>query len=55
MFDLTNKIKIGKIRIQFDDKLLSNEDKKKSCAKICKKIESLEIPNLISNDVSCFI
>ena len=50
LFDVTNKIKIKKIRIEFD-RSLSNEDVKK----IYRKIRSLETQNIISNEVSCFI
>ena len=51
LFDVTNKIKIRKICIEFH-RLLSNEDKKNICAKIYKKIRSLETQNIISNEVS---
>ena len=55
-FDLTNKIEIEKIRIQlkFSKWSLSNEDVKNICAKIYKKIRSLETQSIISNKVSSF-
>ena len=52
-FYFTNKIEIRKIRIKLHW-LLSNEDVKNICSKICKKIRSLETQNIISNDVSLF-
>ena len=55
LFDVTNKIEIRKICIELDDELLSYEDVKNICAKIYKKIRSLETQNIISNEVSCFI
>ena len=54
LFDVTNKIEIGKIHIVFY-RSLSIEDVKNICAKIYKKIRSLETQNIISNEVSCFI
>ena len=53
LFDFTNRIEIRKIRIKFDS-LLSNKDLKNICAKIHRKIRSLETQNIISNKVSCF-
>ena len=50
LFDVTNKIKIKKICIQFNQSL-SNEDMKN----IYKKIISFETQKIISNEVSCFI
>ena len=54
LFDVTNKIKIRKICIEFEDESLSNEDVKNICAKIYKKIRSLETQSIISNKVSSF-
>ena len=54
LFDLTNKIEIRKICIWFHSSL-SNEDVKNICAKIFKKIRSLETQSIISNEVSCYI
>ena len=54
LFDVTNKIKIGKICIRFGS-LLSNEDVKNICAKIYRKIRSLKTQNMISSEVSYFI
>ena len=54
LFDVTNKIEIKKFRIRLYS-LLSNKQKKNICAKIHKKIRSLETQNIISSEVSCFI
>ena len=54
LFDLTNKIEIGKIFIHLYDELLSYEVKN-FCGKIYEKIRSLETQNIISNYVSCLI
>jgi len=51
LFDLTNKFEIRKICIRFDYRSLSNKDVKNICAKIYKKIRSLETQNIISNEV----
>ena len=54
LFDLTNKIEIRKICIEFDW-LLIYEDVKNICPKIYKKIRSLKTQNIISNEVSCLL
>ena len=54
LFGVTNKIEIKKICIKFYWSL-SYEDQKYICAKIYRKIRSLEKQNVVSNDVSCFI
>ena len=54
LYDVTNKIKIKKICIEFYSSL-SYEDEKYICTKIYRKIRSLETQNIISNEVSCYI
>ena len=53
LFDVINKIEIRKISFKLYS-FLSNEDKNNICAKIYKKIRTLETENIISNDVSLF-
>ena len=56
LFDVMNKIQVGKICIELDDSLLSNKiETKNICTKFHNKLESLQTQNMISNDVSCFI
>ena len=54
LFYVANKIKIRKIWIQFHQSLCDN-DVKNICTKISEKIKRIEIQNIASNDVSCFI
>ena len=55
LFDVTNKIEIGKIHIKFNYWSLINEGVENVCAKFYKKIRSLKTQNIVSNEVSCFI
>ena len=56
LFDVINKIQVGKISILLNDSLLSNKiETKNFCRKFHNKLESLQTQNMISNDVSCFI
>ena len=56
LFDVINKIEIGKICIQLDELLRSNKKVKNICTKIQNHIKNdLQTQNMISNYVSCFI
>ena len=51
LFNVTNKIKVGKIFIRLYQSL-SYKGVKNICAKVYNKIRSLETQDIISNEVS---
>jgi len=51
LFDVTNKIEIGKIHIKFGYRSLISEDVENVFAKFYKKIRSLKTQNVVSNEV----
>ena len=56
LFDVINKIQVGKISILLNYSLRSNKiETKNFCRKLHNKLESLQTQNMISNDVSSFI